>query len=506
MDGKRQALIIANDEYEDARFKRLRSPAADAGALVGVLSDPKIGGFDVQVVRNESAHGIRRRIEDLFSEARRDDLLLVHFSCHGIKHQSGELFFVARDTVPNRLISTGVSAGFLSQCLRDSRARIVVLLLDCCYGGAFAKGVRVRAAEDMDVLEPFHVKRHGGRGHAVITASSAMEYALDGDELVDESSAAPSVFTSAVVDGLTTGDADRDGDGQVSLSELYDYVRDRVSERNPNQTPTCDFELQGEVHIARNPQRVVKPRPIPPDLANAMHDPNPLTRMGAVTRLRALLASGDLGDALGAHKALAEMAKNDRRDIADEAEQAVRKVEINPAVPGIGFGVVRQHESRPSQTVPLLGPPIAHYCTVESAPRWLRAVVSEEGVDISLDTSHPGSLHGEVTVKGPTGQAVIQVAAEVIVGKQPRDKSGRGQHPEAVGALIWAVVSLPLSLVVGVGMIPAVIALMRARSCGAAIRATGGQYSGERLRMTAIVLAWATIAFSLFILVGLTLP
>ena len=37
----------------------------------------------------------RRRIEELFSESRSDDLLLLHFSGHGLKSESGELFFAA---------------------------------------------------------------------------------------------------------------------------------------------------------------------------------------------------------------------------------------------------------------------------------------------------------------------------------------------------------------------------------------------------------------------------
>lgn len=56
----------------------------------------------------------------------------------------------------------------------------------------------------------------------MITASSAMEYAFEGDQLGDQRQGRPSVFTSAVVEGLATGEADQDEDGWVSLDELYD--------------------------------------------------------------------------------------------------------------------------------------------------------------------------------------------------------------------------------------------------------------------------------------------
>jgi hypothetical protein len=100
--------------------------------------------------------------------------------------------------------------------MRASRSRSIVLLLDCCYGGAFGQGVAVRASGEANVLDSFPGgKLGGGRGRAVITASSAMEYAFEGDRLADEADRRPSVFTSALVEGMETGDADRDEDGWV---------------------------------------------------------------------------------------------------------------------------------------------------------------------------------------------------------------------------------------------------------------------------------------------------
>ena len=82
----------------------------------------------------------------------------------------------------------------------------------------------------------------GGRGRAVITASDAMQYAYEGDglaatgQLAIPGQAGPSVFTSALVRGLRTGEADRDQDGQVALDELYDYIYDKVQAVTPSQT------------------------------------------------------------------------------------------------------------------------------------------------------------------------------------------------------------------------------------------------------------------------------
>ncbi|TWD79551.1 putative caspase-like protein [Kribbella amoyensis] len=334
MAGRRTALIVANDVYEHEGLGQLRAPAADARALAEVLGDPAIGGFDVHVVRNEAAHVIEGRIEDLFSDSRPDDVLLLHFSCHGLKSESGELFFAATNTRPNRLGSTAVPAEFVQRCLRMSRSRSVVLLLDCCYGGAFSKGVTVRAAGDAHVLDSFGGGRlGGGRGRAVITASSATEYAFEGDRLADDHTS-PSVFTAALVDGLASGDADLDQDGWVSLNELYEYVFDRVREQNPQQTPSRDVEMQGELYLARRSHPVTDPAPLPAELLQMIDSPLATLRVGAVAELTGLLQGRNAGLRLAAKATLQRLTEDDSRSVAAAATAALTTVTPEPpAVP-----------------------------------------------------------------------------------------------------------------------------------------------------------------------------
>ncbi|HZN18324.1 MAG TPA: caspase family protein [Micromonosporaceae bacterium] len=328
MAGLRKALIVANDEYEHEGLRHLLAPAADAEALARVLGDPQIGDFAVHVMRNEPAHVIQAQIEDLFSESRAEDLLLLHFSCHGLKSESGELFFAACNTRPNRLASSAISADFVQRCMRVSRSRRIVLLLDCCYGGAFSQGVTVRATADVNVLDSFPGGGlGGGRGRAVITASSAMEYAFEGDQLADDHSPRPSVFTSALVEGLATGDADRDQDGWVSLNELYDYVFDRVRAQNPNQTPSRDVEMQGELYLARRSCPVVTPSPLPPELQEVIDHPLAHIRSGAVRELARLQRGRHAGLALAATLALERLANDDSRAVAAAAAAALVAVD-----------------------------------------------------------------------------------------------------------------------------------------------------------------------------------
>jgi uncharacterized caspase-like protein len=255
VDGTRSALIVASDQYQDPGLGRLRAPASDAEALAAVLRDPGIGGFQVRTLLNAPAHEVNLAVEEFFADRRPDDLLLLHFSGHGVKDEGGELYFAAANTRLRMLGSTAVAAEFVNRRMGRSRSKRVVLLLDCCYAGAFERGMTARAGSGVGIEEHF-----GGRGRAVITASSAMEYAFEGDELTDTRAVAPSVFTSALVEGLRTGEADRDQDGYVALDELYDYVYDKVREATPNQTPgKWTFGVQGELVIARR-GRPVTPR------------------------------------------------------------------------------------------------------------------------------------------------------------------------------------------------------------------------------------------------------
>ena len=372
----------------------------------------------------------------MFSESRPDDVLLLHFSGHGLKSESGELFFAAPNTRPNRLGSTAVSADFVQRCMRHSRSRSIVLLLDCCYGGAFAQGVKVRAAGDVNVLDSFPQGRSGGgRGRAVITASSAMEYAFEGDQLGDDQQRRPSVFTSALVEGLATGDADQDEDGWVSLDELYDYVYDKVREQNPHQTPSRRVELEGELYLARSRRRRIRPEPIPADLQAALADPNMYTRLGAITELRSRLASDNLPAAAGAHEALMELARSGIRYVADPAAEALSQAALQPDQTELHFGRVEQGSAPPHRTVRLLGPPIARTCVPRPSHEWIRVEQAGEGLDISIDTAGTGTLQGSLDLKGSTGEAVIAIDINLVSSPPLTSTSRRPSRPTNQGVM-----------------------------------------------------------------------
>ena len=164
----------------------------------------------------------------------------------------------------------------------------------------------------------------GGRGRVVITASNTMDYAFEGDELADARDPGPSVFTSALVEGLKTGDADRDLDGTVTLDELYDYIYEKVRATTPRQVPAMwKIGVEGQLVIARRARPPATPAPLPPELQTAIDSPLAVVRAAAVQDLARLLQGTHAGLALAAQLALRRLTEDDSRSVAARADAAL---------------------------------------------------------------------------------------------------------------------------------------------------------------------------------------
>jgi hypothetical protein len=415
MVGERMALIVAVDHYRHPGLAGLASPAADADALANALADPERGDFHVDVIHNEDSYVIAERVEALLMDRALDDVVLLHFSCHGMKDPNGELYLAAANTRPDRLASTAVDAAMVNRLMRRSRAKRVVLLLDCCYGGAFERGVIARAAGTVDVGEQFaQDSLGGGRGRVVITASSAVEYAFEGSSLTRGEPPRPSYFTGAVVEGIVTGKADRDNDGRVSLGELYDYVYDRVREQTPEQTPgKWEFGTTGELFISRNPSPAIIPAKMPDTLLELIDHPHPAARLSAVQELAALASGERLGVALGAVQVLHGMLVDDSRRVAAMVEDVLNAVAPQVSETAVDFGTLVAGSAPPVALLTVSGPPLTQSFTITTSPTALAARKDHRTVHLTLDTAAPARIQGQVTIDSPTGTAIVAVTAVV---------------------------------------------------------------------------------------------
>lgn len=325
--GPRSCLVIATGTYADPALRQLRAPTRDAADLSAVLADPAVGGFTVTSLVDRSAHEIRMCLEGYLADRTLDDLLVVYLSGHGILDQRGRLHFAAADTLKSYLTATGIAASWLLDRLDECRARQQVLILDCCFSGAFAPDSKGEA--DVDLSRELI---GNGRGRAVLTASRRGENSFEGVPL--DGTPPVSVFTAGLVEGLRTGAADPDRQGLVSVEQAYDYAYRYVRAHGAAQTPQrWLYGGEGKIWLARNPLgRAVVPAPLPDPLRDALESRYPAVRLGAVETLAEWLVDGDPGRQLTATARLREIAEADIPRVA-EAARGVLGADSHPSPP-----------------------------------------------------------------------------------------------------------------------------------------------------------------------------
>ena len=329
MAGK-YALVIGNSEYHDATLSRLRTPEADARLLAAALRDSAIGGFDdVQELINQDEGSIRRAISAFFFKKKSDDTLLLYFSCHGVLDAKGRLFLAAKDTQRDQLKATAISDDFISDSMDDCRSRRLILILDCCHSGAYGRGKKggARAVTESTF-------KGNGTGRVVLTASDSTQYAVEGDQFIEQASL--SLFTHYLLNGLTTGEADSGQDGWITLDEWYDYAYDHVVSENPDQTPSkWAYKQQGDLVIAKNPRAITSTR-LPERLRARMKSGYMPDREEAIQELEGLLK--------GDNPALAQLARIALEQLADDDDSSLKVRRKASEVLEQSPGIARQEQ------------------------------------------------------------------------------------------------------------------------------------------------------------------
>jgi hypothetical protein len=317
MNEKKCALLIASFEYEDSYFRPLVAPAHDVEALSRVLRGQAMGGFtEINALINEPHDKLVCAIEEFFADRSSEDLLLLYFSGHGIKDADGRLYYATKNTRHNRLVSSGVPAYQVNDLIAKSMSRRKILVLDCCYSGAFSKASLTKGDVAVGVTEEFRQ----GKGLVTLTGSDAFQYSFEQQKA--EMGVICSVFTHALVEGIETGRADEDGDQLISLDELYHYAYERVRSENPQQRPHKAGDVEGDIIVARNPQPP-HPTELPAKVQEAIESPFPDVREGIVRTLDTFLRGRNKGLTLSAREALGKLAEDDSRRVASAAHKCL---------------------------------------------------------------------------------------------------------------------------------------------------------------------------------------
>ncbi|MEO0647575.1 MAG: SUMF1/EgtB/PvdO family nonheme iron enzyme [Cyanobacteria bacterium J06650_10] len=245
---KKYALLIGVSDYTDDSLQALPAATQDAAELGRVLEMAELGGFEaVQLLLNPTREEMAVTVERWLAERQADELALLFFSGHGVKDERRSLHFATGNTqkVNNRLMrATAFAARTLNDFLKDCRAKQQVVILDCCFSGAFGE------LQPRDVGELELERQLAAEGRVVLTSTSSVDYAFEekGSEL--------SAYTRYLVEGIEKGTAARSGSEFVTVEDLHAFASRKVRETAPAMSPEM-ITLKGQplkILLARSPQ------------------------------------------------------------------------------------------------------------------------------------------------------------------------------------------------------------------------------------------------------------
>ena len=272
-------VAIGVSSYRNPRYA-LRFAAKDAADLAQAFR-----GLDGRLGLHRSVHVLLLTDQDAtrsgihaakqwLQQAHRQDLAVVFAAGHGLVDDKQNYFYGTWDIDADNPAAAGLPFEDFEDLLDGIQPFRKVLLVATCFSGEIDKdevrtvasaegGNRVTMREYKEarnivslaggqsaepaatsVPQPALILQRDlfadlrrGTGAIVISSSSGNEYSLEGAQWSN------GVFTYAVLQGLTAGRADRDGDGTITVSELQTYVIDEVSRLTRGaQNPTVRRE------------------------------------------------------------------------------------------------------------------------------------------------------------------------------------------------------------------------------------------------------------------------
>jgi ankyrin repeat protein len=236
---KRVAVVIGIDDYE--HWPALEGAASDARRVSETL---RAIGFD-DVIEIYGAKATRRNLltqlgEELALRTDESSLAMIYFAGHGqtetLPGGQKRGYIIPVDGDREQVFATAISMDQLRDLSNRLPARQVYYVMDSCYSGlGFVRGI-VLAKRSDDYLQ----KMTGMRSVQMITAG------LEGEMAVE--AGGQGLFTTYFLRAVA-GEADFNGDGYVTASEIGTYVRPQVSTASrQRQTPQFGaLEGQGEV-------------------------------------------------------------------------------------------------------------------------------------------------------------------------------------------------------------------------------------------------------------------
>lgn len=225
------ALIVGIGRYQDPAIRPLEYTHADAEAFFRLLTDPRRCGIpeeNIKLLLDEHAtlFNIKHAISGwLYQHAAPESSVIVFFAGHGgvESDRTGSepdglaKYLLPWDTRLNNLFASGLSNSEFHLLLKTIKAQRLVIFMDACYSG----GVAEKGGRDLGIVGNPYKHLAEGQGRLVIAASKPNQRSWE-DETIGHG-----IFTHHLIEALS-GKADADGDGYVSIMEVYKYLERNV--------------------------------------------------------------------------------------------------------------------------------------------------------------------------------------------------------------------------------------------------------------------------------------
>ena len=245
------ALVVGIETYRDVEAK---ASGAEADAEMFKKVVEKTLGVPEENVRyavgdRATKVDIEKHIDWLLGNVPEGGRIFFYFSGHGAPDPSkGTPYLLPYDGDPSFLDRTALELDDVLARLSSGKAEDAVAFIDTCFSGSGGRSVLPKGARPL-----VRVKKVATVSHVSLFSAAS------GDQISGPSEDGNhGVFTRYLGEGLGQGKADTDGDGNVTLSELSEWVGPRVAReakrQNREQQPSLAVgagATAGEVVVAR---------------------------------------------------------------------------------------------------------------------------------------------------------------------------------------------------------------------------------------------------------------
>lgn len=235
-----RAVLIGTSNYAgDSGYASLPSVAMNLKSLEQFLfSRTGLEHVEVAIDPSDEDH-IYHPLDRAVKEA--EDLLLFYFAGHGvaIENDLGLTLTRSQAAHPSR---RNVRYSAIRKVIGESRARVRMVILDCCHSGK-AFGANTLGAESRDEqLKELAVIS----GAYVLTATDTKTKFASAD-----GTGGHTAFTGSLIDVLSVGE--RSGAEYLTMSRVYPLLRAKLQGAN-QPTPKCSgADTAAELALTRNP-------------------------------------------------------------------------------------------------------------------------------------------------------------------------------------------------------------------------------------------------------------